>query len=75
MLCRPAIVQQRSQTDAVNRSLPRSVIRHLETNNPFKKMRPDPDDPSKVRYTDPHTGKEGKKAKPPGFDEWWNSRK
>ena len=45
------------------------------TDNPFKKMRPDPDDPSKVIYKDPHTGKPVQKAKPPGFDEWWNSRK
>jgi hypothetical protein len=45
------------------------------TDHPFKKMKPHPDDPSKVIYRDPHTGKRGEMAKPPGFDEWWNSRK
>ena len=45
------------------------------TDNPFKKMKPDPDDPSKVIYRDPHTGQPVRKAKPPGFDEWWNSNK
>jgi hypothetical protein len=47
----------------------------VATDNPFKKMKPHPDDPSKVIYRDPHTGKRGERAKPPGFDEWWNSRK
>ena len=45
------------------------------TGNPFKKMRPDPNDPSKVLYREPHTGKDVRKPKPPGFDEWWRSKR
>ena len=44
------------------------------TDNPFKKLKPDPDDPSKVIYKDPNTGKETKKAKPPGFDDYWKKK-
>lgn len=44
------------------------------TNDPFKKMRPDPDNPGKVLYRDPHTGKDVRKPKPPEFDEWWRSK-
>jgi RHS repeat-associated protein len=40
------------------------------TPNPFKKLTPDPDDPNKVIYRDPKTGKQYKKAKPPGFDDY-----
>jgi hypothetical protein len=35
------------------------------TNNPGKKMRPDPNDPTKVIYTDPQTGKKISTPKPP----------
>ena len=45
------------------------------TDNPFKHMRPHPDDASKVRFKHPHTGKMIDKPKPPGFDEWWKSKK
>lgn len=44
------------------------------TSNPFKKLRPDPDDPSKVIYKDPHTGTDKRKAKPPGFDDYWKKK-
>ncbi len=44
------------------------------TGNPYKKMRPDPKDPTKVIYKHPHTGKDVSKPKPPGFDEYWNSK-
>jgi hypothetical protein len=44
------------------------------TENPFKKLTPDPDDPTKVIYKDPNTGKKTKKAKPPGFDEYWKKK-
>ncbi len=44
------------------------------TNNPFKKLRPHPKKPDKVLYEDPHTGKLLEKAKPAGFDEYWNSK-
>ena len=44
------------------------------TPNPFKKLKPDPDDPSKVIYRDPNTGKDTKKAKPPGFDDYWKKK-
>lgn len=43
------------------------------TNNPFKKYKPDPNDPTKVIYKD-QNGKNQTKNKPPGFDDWWNSR-
>jgi RHS repeat-associated protein len=41
------------------------------TNNPFKKMKPHPTDPGKVIYKDAN-GKDLIKAKPPGFDDWFN---
>ena len=44
------------------------------TPNPFKKLTPDPDDPNKVIYKDPDTGKQYKKAKPPGFDDCWKKK-
>jgi len=44
------------------------------TPNPFKHMKPDPDDPTKVIRTDPHTGKPTRSAKPPGFQEWWDKK-
>jgi hypothetical protein len=37
-------------------------------------MSPDPDDPTKVIYKDPHTGKKTKKNKPDGFDEYWKKK-
>lgn len=37
------------------------------TNNPNKHIKPDPNDPHSVIYTDPHTGKKIKKPKPPGY--------
>jgi hypothetical protein len=43
------------------------------TDNPFKKLKPDPDDPTKVIRTDPD-GKRTKVAKPPGFQEWWDKK-
>lgn len=45
------------------------------TDNPFKHMVPDPDDATKVIFRDTQSGKKVKKPKPPGFDEWWNSRR
>jgi RHS repeat-associated protein len=43
------------------------------TDNPFKKLKPDPDDPTKVIRTDPD-GKKTKVAKPAGFQEWWDKK-
>ena len=37
------------------------------TGNPFKHMKPDPNDPTKVLWKDPHTGKWIPKPKPPGY--------
>jgi hypothetical protein len=37
-------------------------------------MKPDPNDPSKVLFNDPHTGKDKRIPKPDGFDEYWNER-
>ena len=42
------------------------------TNSPFKKMKPDPNNPNKVLYKDPRTGKTVSKPKPQGFDNFWN---
>ena len=42
--------------------------------NEYKHYRPDPKNPSKVRYTDPHTGTESTKTKPDGFDDYWNNK-
>jgi len=39
------------------------------TPSPFKYLRPHPTDPTKVIYTDPRTGKDVVKAKPPGYDD------
>ena len=44
------------------------------TPSPFKKLRPDPNDPSKVIRKDPHSGKEVRIPKPPGFDEYWKKK-
>ncbi len=52
----------------------RTAARPEGTPDPFKKLRPDPDDPNKVIYKDPHTGKESKKAKPDGFDDYWKKK-
>jgi hypothetical protein len=63
------------QPDVVNMKGERGKTAKPEgTDNPFKKMRPHPSDPSKVRMKDPHTGKFVDKPKPAGFDDWWNSR-
>ncbi|HEY6764587.1 MAG TPA: RHS repeat-associated core domain-containing protein [Candidatus Sulfotelmatobacter sp.] len=43
------------------------------TDNPFKKLKPDPNDPSKVIYKD-KDGKTKTKAKPEGFDDDWKSK-
>jgi hypothetical protein len=43
------------------------------TDNPFKKMKPDPDDPGRVKYKD-ENGKTKWKPKPPGFDDWWQKK-
>jgi hypothetical protein len=42
------------------------------TDNPFKRMRPDPDKPGFVRERHHQTGKEVSKKAPPGFWEYWN---
>jgi len=39
------------------------------TPNPYKHMRPDPNNPKKVLVRDPQTGKWVRKDKPPGFDQ------
>lgn len=44
------------------------------TDNEFKKLKPDPNNPNQVVYKDPHTGKPKTKAKPPGFDEYWEKK-
>ena len=43
------------------------------TDNEYKKMTPHPTDPTKVRFK-PESGKAFDKAKPPGFDEYWNKK-
>jgi RHS repeat-associated protein len=43
------------------------------TNDPFKHMKPDPDNDKMVIYKDAN-GKTHKKQKPTGFDEYWNSK-
>ncbi len=40
----------------------------------FKKMKPHPTDPNKVKFKDPHSGKEYDKPKPPGFQDWWDKK-
>ena len=45
------------------------------TDNPYKKLRPHPTDPRKVKYKDPHSGKDIDMPKPEGFDEWWNKKR
>lgn len=45
------------------------------TGNEFKHYKPDPTDPSKVIYKDPDTGRDVKKAKPSGFDEFWKKKR
>lgn len=42
------------------------------TSNPWKHCRPH--SPTQIRCKDPHTGDWKVKPKPPGFDEWWNSK-
>ncbi len=44
------------------------------TANPFKHMKPNPQNPKQVVFTDPETGKKIPKPKPAGFDEWWNKK-
>ncbi|TDQ06546.1 hypothetical protein [Pedobacter metabolipauper] len=44
------------------------------TNNPFKKLKPDPDKPGNVLEKNSHTGKTTSKVAPPGFFDWWNSK-
>ena len=43
------------------------------TNNPFKKMKPDPNNPKKVLTKDAN-GKEINKPKPEGFDDYWKTK-
>ena len=43
------------------------------TDNPFKKMSPDPKNPKKVQYKDAN-GKTQTKPKPEGFDQYWNEK-
>jgi hypothetical protein len=43
------------------------------TDNPFKKLKPDPNDSSKVIYKD-KDGKTKTKAKPQGFDDYWKNK-
>lgn len=44
------------------------------TSNPFKHMKPDPNDPNRVERRDPHSGKKDHPKMPPGFKDWWNKR-
>jgi len=44
------------------------------TNNPFKKLKPDPDKPGNVLEKNNHTGKTTSKKAPEGFWEWWNNK-
>jgi RHS repeat-associated protein len=44
------------------------------TDNPFKKLKPDPKKPGNVLEKNSHTGKTVSKPAPPGFFEWWNSK-
>jgi RHS repeat-associated protein len=43
------------------------------TGNPYKGMTPDPKDPTKVLTKD-QNGKDVRKAKPEGFQEWWDKK-
>lgn len=45
------------------------------TNNPFKKLKPDPNKPGNVLEKNSHTGKTTSKPAPEGFWPWWNSKK
>lgn len=42
--------------------------------NEYKHMKPHPSDPKRVIYEDPQTGHKTPKAKPEGFDEYWNKK-
>ena len=44
------------------------------TDNPFKKLKPDPKKPGNVLEKNSHTGKTVSKPAPPGFWEWWKSK-
>lgn len=44
------------------------------TSNPFKHMKPDPNNPNRVERRNPHTGKKDHPTMPDGFKEWWNRR-
>jgi hypothetical protein len=43
------------------------------TNNPFKKLKPDPNKPGNVLETDSN-GKTTSKPAPEGFKEWWDTK-
>jgi len=61
--------------NASNKGERGTTAKQSGTDNPFKKMTPHPTDPSKVRFKDPHTGKTIDKPKPPGFDDYWKTRR
>ena len=44
------------------------------TDNPFKKLKPDPNKPGNVLEKNSHTGKTVSKPAPPGFWDWWKSK-
>src|SRR5438552_6582619 len=44
------------------------------TDNPFKHMKPDPNNPDGVLFKDPHTGKTKPQPKPEGFDPYWETK-
>lgn len=45
------------------------------TNNPFKKLKPDPNKPGNILEKNSHTGKEVSKPAPEGFWDWWNNKR
>jgi uncharacterized protein RhaS with RHS repeats len=46
-----------------------------DSDDPFKKLKPDPDKPGNVLVKDPHSGKSVSKPAPPGFDDYWKGKK
>jgi RHS repeat-associated protein len=44
------------------------------TNNPYKKLKPNPDKPGSVLERDSHTGKTTVKPAPPGFGDYWKNK-
>lgn len=44
------------------------------TDNPYKHMKPNPDNPNEIKGKDPHTGKTVKRPMTDEFKRWWNGK-